>query len=78
MPLENRPPIAAEVLAVLSRASVRVVLLPGDGHVDGGIACEVAVDLVAAALRRPGTKLWVEVDATGKIVSTRHRTETTG
>jgi hypothetical protein len=71
-------PIAAEVLAVLGKSSIRVVLLPGDGQVDAGITCEVPVDLVPATLRLPGTKVWVDVDGSGNIVSTRPRMETAG
>jgi hypothetical protein len=68
-------PIRAEVLAVLSKSTIRVVLAPGEGQADGGIPCELAIDVVPAALRFPGTKLWVELDQGGNLVSAKPRGE---
>jgi hypothetical protein len=54
---------------------VRVVLAPGEGQADGGIPCDLALELVAPPLRLPGTKLWVELDRAGGVVSARRRDE---
>jgi hypothetical protein len=69
------PPVRAEVLAVLNAATVRVVLAPGEGMADGGIHCDLSVDLVAPSLRFPGTKLWVKMDRAGGFLSASPRDE---
>jgi hypothetical protein len=60
---------------VLGRETVRVVLAPGDGLADGGIHCDLPLDLVPAVLRTPGTKLWVELDGSGNVTSARPRAD---
>ena len=73
MDFGDRPPIRAAVLAVLTSSTIRVVLAPGEGQADGGIHCDLATELVPSALRFPGTKLWVELDGNGNVMSTRLR-----
>jgi len=73
MDQHDRPLIPAEVLAVLSSGTVRVVLAPGEGLADGGIPYELPLHLLPAELRLPGTKLWVELDREGNIRSAKLR-----
>lgn len=69
MDSERRPFTRAEVLAVLSKETIRLILAPGEGLADGGIHCDVQLNLVPSALRLPGTRLWVQLDAAGNIES---------
>jgi hypothetical protein len=69
------PLVRAEVIAVLNAATVRVVLAPGDGLADGGVHCDLPVELIAPPLRFPGTKLWVQMAAGSNILSTAPRDE---
>jgi hypothetical protein len=75
MELPAVQPVRAEVLAVLNSATVRVVLAPGEGPVDGGIHCDLAADLIAPSLRLPGTMLWVQLDGAGRVLSASRRDE---
>jgi hypothetical protein len=49
----------ARVLGCLNADTIRVVLSPGQGLADGGIAVELALDLVPHDLRVPNSRFVV-------------------
>ncbi len=66
--------IPATVMAVLTRTSIKIILHPGLGMVDGGIPVEISLDLVPFALRLPNTRLTVTMRK-ACIVAVRSRDE---
>jgi hypothetical protein len=53
--------IPAEVFGCLIPGELRIVVLPGDGHVGGGAHWDIPSNLVPAELRMPNTLIWVEM-----------------
>jgi hypothetical protein len=64
--------IPATVMAVLTRTSIKIVLLPGVGMADGGIPVDIPIDLVPFELRIPNSLLTVTVN-NANIVAVRSR-----
>jgi hypothetical protein len=67
--------VPAQVLACLVPGAVRIILLPGVGHVDGGAPRDVPVELVPLALRMPNTRLWLQLDEEMNILRVWKREE---
>ena len=64
--------IPATVMAVLTRTTIKVILLPGEGMADGGIPIDIPFDLVPVRLRFPNTLLTVTIRG-ADIVAVRSR-----
>lgn len=69
MVMETRE-IPATVLAVLTRTTIKIVLVPGVGMADGGIPVDIPIDLVPIELRLPNTRLTITMRGTD-IVAVR-------
>jgi hypothetical protein len=54
--------VPAEVFACLLPGELRIIVRPGDGHVNGGADWNVPIDLIPCELRMPNTRLWLELD----------------
>jgi hypothetical protein len=65
----------AEVLAVLSKETIRLILAPGEGLADGGVHFDVSLELVPSPHRLPGTKLWVQIDSDSRVHSITPRSD---
>jgi len=61
---------AAQVISVLNRSTIRLLVHPGVGLVDGGIPMNIPLDLVPLPLRMPNTMLTVTMEA-GTITEVR-------
>lgn len=64
--------IPARVIAVLTRSTIQLLLLPGFGLADGGIPTEVPLELVPPEMRMPNTTLTVTM-TNGSVTNIRHR-----
>ncbi len=53
--------IPAEVFGCLIPGELRIVVFPGNGHVNGGAHWDISSDLVPNELRIPNTRIWVEM-----------------
>ncbi len=64
--------VPASVIAVLSRTHIRILLLPGYGLADGGVPCDIPIDMVPLDLRLPNTLLTATM-VNGNITSVCRR-----
>jgi len=60
--------VPAQVFACLIPGEVRIIVLPGNGHVDGGAPWNVPVETIPPELRMPNTPLWLQLDDELKIL----------
>ena len=66
--------VPAIVLGRVQEWTLRILLGPGQGQLDGGAPWEVPLELVPPELRMPNTELEVMLDRTSKeIVAVRAR-----
>ena len=66
--------VSAIVLGRVLDATIRIILGPGEGQLDGGIHTEVPLDKVPPDLRMPNTELEVILKRkSGEIVAVRAR-----
>jgi hypothetical protein len=52
--------VPAVVFACLFPGEIRVILLPGVGHVDGGVPLDVPLGIIPPELCMPNTRLWLQ------------------
>ncbi len=67
--------VPAEVLACLVTGELRIIVLPGDGHVNGGVPRDVPAELIPPELRMPNTRLWLQLDDDMSILRVWRREE---
>ena len=60
--------VPAEVFACLLPGELRITVLPGNGHVNGGAPWDIPVNLIPPELRMPNTHLWLQLDDDMKIL----------
>jgi hypothetical protein len=53
--------VPAEVFGCLRQGELRITLMPGVGHLDGGAPFDVPIEQVPAELRMPNTRLWLQL-----------------
>jgi len=76
----NFPPewlqkIPAEVFYSPRAGELRIILLPGNGFVNGGAPHDISVQLVPSGLRMPNTRLWAQLDEAMEVVRVWRRDE---
>jgi hypothetical protein len=67
--------VPAVVFGCLVPGELRIILLPGLGHVNGGAPLDVSVDLIPMELRMPNKPLWLRLDDEMNILRVWHREE---
>lgn len=67
--------VPAVVFACLLPGELRIVVQPGVGLADGGIAWNVPVELIPRELRMPNTPLWLKLDEQMNILQVWRRDE---
>jgi len=68
-------PLRAEVCGPIGNSEMRILLLPGVGQVDGGVPCDIPMEIVPLELRVPNTSLWVELDEQLEVTRVWRREE---
>lgn len=67
--------IPAEVFGCLRSGELRIVVLPGNGHLNGGAHWDVPIETIPFNLRMPNTRLWLKLNENLKIVHAWRRDE---
>lgn len=67
--------IAAEVFYSPRAGELRIILLPGNGFVNGGAPRDIPVTQIPSGLRMPNTRLWVQLDDSMEVVRVWRRDE---
>ena len=67
--------IPAEVFYSPRAGELRIILLPGNGFVNGGALRDINVHLVPPGLRMPNTLLWAQLDDAMEVVRVWQRDE---
>ena len=67
--------VPAQVFGSFIAGELRIVVLPGNGQVDGGVPWNIAVDQVPPHLRMPNTRLWLRLDRQMNVLKVWQRDE---